>query len=105
MDELLKLQTLLVHWSQHNDEHAESYCMWADKIAALGHVELSSHMRALCQDAKKLREHFEKAIEAIPHDHGGAHCHGHEEPHHHEHGGPHSHEHGHEHEHGESHKH
>jgi len=84
MDELLKLKTLLVHWSEHNDEHAESYCMWADKISALGHDELSAHMLALCEDAKKLREHFEKALKAIPD--------GHEEPHHHDgHAGAHTH--------------
>jgi hypothetical protein len=75
MDELLKLKTLLAHWSEHNDEHAESYCMWAEKTSGMGHDELTVHMRALCEDARKLRGHFEKALDAIPDGHGGPHHH------------------------------
>jgi hypothetical protein len=65
MDELQKLKHLLHHWKEHNDEHAETYKDWAEKMSSLGNKELSAILSNLYNETKKLNGLFEDAMKAI----------------------------------------
>lgn len=65
MDEFEKLKTLLHHWMEHNDEHAQIYRDWAEKASSLGNQELSEILSRLSDETEKLNRLFEKAIKMI----------------------------------------
>ncbi len=65
MDELEKLRKLLHHWMEHNDEHAEAYLEWSKKASSLGNKDLSTILRQISIESKKLNELFIKAIKAF----------------------------------------
>jgi len=65
MDEIEKLKRLIPHWMEHNDEHAETYQNWSEKVSSLGMKELSEVLKKLHQESKKLRELFEEAMRMI----------------------------------------
>ncbi len=65
MDELEKLKTLLHHWMEHNDEHAEAYRDWAKKASSLGNEELSKILDLLYHETKRLNRLIEKAQRLI----------------------------------------
>jgi len=65
MDEIGKLKKLIPHWMEHNDEHAETYQNWSEKVSSLGMKELSEILKKLHQEFKKLRELFEEAMRMI----------------------------------------
>ena len=65
MDELEKLRKLLRHWMEHNDEHAEAYLDWSNKASSLGNKDLSTILRQISTESKKLNELFMKAIKAL----------------------------------------
>ena len=62
MKDLEKLEKLLYHWKDHNDEHAEVYREWAGKASSLGREDLSTILSTLYSEAKKLNRIFEEAI-------------------------------------------
>jgi len=65
MNELEKLKVLLPHWMGHNNEHAESYRDWAEKVSSLGNEELSKILFSLSHETRKLNELFEEAMKKI----------------------------------------
>ncbi|MGD1075054.1 MAG: hypothetical protein ABR903_03105 [Thermodesulfovibrionales bacterium] len=65
MNDLEKLKQLLHHWSEHNDEHAETYRGWAKKASSLGNVDLSKILETLHHETKKLTALFEEARKKI----------------------------------------
>lgn len=65
MDELEKLKKLLHHWQEHNNEHAEVYREWAEKLLLLDRVELSKDLGRLCDETKKIGGLFEEAIKKM----------------------------------------
>ncbi|HAM49439.1 MAG TPA: hypothetical protein DCP92_01590 [Nitrospiraceae bacterium] len=65
MNELEKLKKLLHHWSEHNEEHAETYRDWAKKTHALGHIDLSEILETLYRETKKLTGLLEEAQKKI----------------------------------------
>lgn len=65
MNELEKLKHLLHHWKKHNDEHAEIYGDWADKMSSLGNKELSAILLNLYNETKKLNGLFEAAEKSL----------------------------------------
>ena len=68
MTELDKLKKLLEHWSEHNEEHAKTYLEWAEKASASGDNELSSILKEIAENTKKMDGLFEKAKKAIGKD-------------------------------------
>jgi uncharacterized protein YukE len=50
---------------EHNDEHAETYQSWAEKMSSLGMKELSEILIKLHQESRKLKELFEQAMRMI----------------------------------------
>jgi len=41
-----KLEVLLKHWMEHNEEHGKEFQRWAERAKALGNVEV--HDEILC---------------------------------------------------------
>ncbi len=64
MSDIAKLKRLLHHWMEHNDEHAETYKEWAEKIASQGNKELSENLLKLYVETKKLNGLFQEALKA-----------------------------------------
>jgi len=65
MDEIEKLKRLLPHWMEHNDDHAESYRKWAERIGSSGNEELSGILDKLYHETRKLNELLEKALKIV----------------------------------------
>ncbi len=65
MNDQEKLKKLLLHWKEHNDEHAEVYREWAGKAESSGEKELSIALRKLAEETKKLDGLFEEALKKI----------------------------------------
>ncbi|MBZ0155676.1 MAG: energy-coupling factor ABC transporter ATP-binding protein [Alphaproteobacteria bacterium] len=65
MNELDKLKHLLHHWQEHNDEHADTYKEWSQKMSALGRQDLAGVLDALYRDASKLGTLFEEAMRML----------------------------------------
>jgi len=65
MTELDKLKKLLEHWSEHNEEHAKTYIDWAEKASASGDNELSSILKEIAENTKKMDGLFEKARNVV----------------------------------------
>ncbi len=65
MDEIEKLKRLLPHWMEHNDEHAETYRKWAERILSSGNEELSKILDSLYHETRKLNGLLEEAQKMI----------------------------------------
>jgi hypothetical protein len=61
MTELEKIGTLIDHWQEHNNEHAELYMDWATKTSSLGRQELSRILTRLALESKRLNRLFQAA--------------------------------------------
>ncbi len=65
MNDIVKLKRLLHSWMVHNDEHAETYKEWAERISKQGNKEVSDSLFKLHVESKKLNELFTEALKAI----------------------------------------
>jgi len=65
VDELEKLKRLLHYWMEHNNEHAQLYRDWSEKVLSLGNLELSKIIDRLYQETTSLNRLFEEAIKKI----------------------------------------
>ncbi len=65
MDDLQKLKHLVVHWKEHNEEHAQTYFEWSKKADAAGKGELAAVLRELAEGTRKMGKLFEKAGELL----------------------------------------
>jgi len=80
---LTKLSVLLPHWIEHNGDHADSFCTWAEQARAVGEVHLASHIEeaahrinAANRDLRGAIEHIDADMrehEHMEHDHPHAH--------------------------------
>lgn len=65
MDDIEKLKKLIPHWMEHNDEHAESYKIWAERVSSCEMKDLSEILLKLHSESKKLKTLFEEAIKIL----------------------------------------
>ncbi len=65
MTELEKLKHLLKHWIEHNEAHVATYSGWAQKAESLGEKELSTILKQIAEESKKLEGLFKKALRNI----------------------------------------
>ncbi len=63
--DLDKLKVLLVHWAEHNHEHADTYMQWAEKVKASGDSNLDETLREIAAETKKMNALFEKTKKAV----------------------------------------
>jgi len=68
MNEVEKLQVLIPHWMEHNDEHAEEYRRWV-KEAAEASADLIVAVKALKSVNQSLGIALEKLGGATSHPH------------------------------------
>ena len=53
-----KLEILLQHWVEHNQEHSSEFRGWAEKAKALGHA-------AVHDEISRAVEHMDRASESL----------------------------------------
>lgn len=65
MDEIEKLKKLLHHWQEHNNEHAEVYREWAEKLSFLGKGDSAKELERLYRETKNMNALFEEALRKL----------------------------------------
>jgi len=68
MNETEKLQMLIPHWLEHNEEHAEEYRRWAKK-AGVASADILAAVDALKEVNQALATSLEKLGGATSHPH------------------------------------
>ena len=63
MDDISKLQHLLEHWAEHNEEHVKKYLEWAGKAESLGKKELAGLLKKIADETTAMDSLFKKAVE------------------------------------------
>jgi cobalt/nickel transport system ATP-binding protein len=58
---LRKLQTMLDHWIEHGDTHAESYREWAQKASEAGEEEIAKEIYRAIDDNESVKSHLKRA--------------------------------------------
>jgi len=73
MNDQEKLRVLLVHWVEHNLEHAQEFRQWARRAEESGSEEAASKLEAAAQEMKVLNNSLQTALELLggplEHDH------------------------------------
>lgn len=82
-EEIVRLQRLLPHWIEHNEEHAEEFQKWAERARIVGETPVADHLLAaagmLNQANEALRgalDHLGGAPASPEHEHPYPHAHG-----------------------------
>jgi hypothetical protein len=60
MNEIEKLRTLIPHWIEHNEEHANEFIRWADQAG-----EAAADIRAAAMAMAKVNEALSVAVEKL----------------------------------------
>jgi len=60
-----KLQMLLSHWLQHNQDHGREYEKWAGFAGDAGYPDAAAYIKQAVELLAKADEAFEKALEAV----------------------------------------
>ena len=62
-----KLVKLLAHWVQHNEEHAQSYELWAEKAASHGIPQVAGLLRSAAEKTRSADNDFKAALADLKH--------------------------------------
>jgi hypothetical protein len=60
-----KLEILLKHWVEHNEEHAGEFEEWAEKAEASGHSDASDNILSAVKSMRQANEHLLKAMRKL----------------------------------------
>lgn len=60
-----KLEILLSHWVEHNEEHAEEFTEWALKAKTAGKAEVHDHMMKAVQQMKEANKSLLAALQGL----------------------------------------
>lgn len=60
-----KLVKLLGHWTQHNEEHAKSYELWAQRAAENGLAEVAALLENAAGKTRAADEDFKAALKTL----------------------------------------
>lgn len=60
-----KLVKLLDHWMQHNEEHAKSFELWAERAASYGLAEVSDLLKKAAGKTRAADDDFQAALKAL----------------------------------------
>ena len=63
--EMEKLEILLKHWVEHNEEHAEEFGEWAEKAKAPGNIVVHDDILSAVEKMRKANEYLLKALENL----------------------------------------
>jgi len=64
-DDDAKLEILLSHWVDHNEEHAEEFTEWALKAKANGKSQVHDHMMKAVQQMKGANKSLLAALQGL----------------------------------------
>jgi len=64
-DDLRKLQILLPHWIEHNQEHAGSFREWAARARYMGLEEVAIHIEMAVEKMEACNEALGEAIGSL----------------------------------------
>jgi chitinase len=59
MEEIKKLKVLVKHWRDHNNEHADTYDSWAQKMSIAGNDEAERILKEISIRTKEVTPLFE----------------------------------------------
>lgn len=60
-----KLEKILAHWKQHNDDHVRTYRQWADNARAHGFEAAAKEIEEAARATASVTALFEKALKAV----------------------------------------
>ena len=60
-----KLEILLQHWVEHNEEHAGEFQEWAQKAKTLGHVDAHDDILGAVESMREANKYLLKALENL----------------------------------------
>ena len=60
-----KLQILIDHWIEHNEEHAGEFRKWADRAKSSGNVAVHDDILSAVEKLRDANEHLRKALEKL----------------------------------------
>ncbi|NOY65077.1 MAG: hypothetical protein GXO97_06760 [Nitrospirae bacterium] len=60
-----KLDRLLIHWQEHNEEHARSYRKWAEEAEASGFHKVAELLGKAHEETLKINSLFEEARKEV----------------------------------------
>ncbi|TRO56508.1 hypothetical protein E2P71_01890 [Candidatus Bathyarchaeota archaeon] len=64
-EEKLRLEKLIEHWIEHNDEHGNRFIDEANKAERLGFMEAAEEMKNAAKASRSVSDHLWKAFERI----------------------------------------
>lgn len=64
-ENLQKLQTMLEHWIEHGDSHAEGYREWGRKASEAGEEEIAREIFLAIDDNDAVKEHLRRAWDIL----------------------------------------
>jgi hypothetical protein len=62
ISEMTKLKKMAEHWIGHNEEHARSYRLWADRAREAGQTEPGEILAGIAGETLELNRKFERII-------------------------------------------
>ena len=65
MDDLKKLQLLLPHWIEHNEEHAHEFHTWAERMQRIGKADLAERLLAVAASLQQAGDHLANLLDEI----------------------------------------
>ena len=78
-EDIARLQRLLPHWIEHNEEHAEEFRKWAERAREAGEIHVADHLLAAARMLAQANEALEGALDHLD---GAPASPEHEHPHH-----------------------
>jgi hypothetical protein len=65
MDDLEKLQVLLPHWIEHNEEHAHEFRTWAERMQLIGQADLAERLLAAAASLQQAGDHLSNLLDKV----------------------------------------
>lgn len=65
MNEMAKLQVLLGHWIEHNQEHSEEFVRWAQRARAAGLEEVARPIAAAARSVGEATRCLRQALDQL----------------------------------------
>lgn len=64
-EEIVRLQRLLPHWIEHNEEHAEEFQGWAERARIAGETHVADHLLAAARTLTQANEALQGALDHL----------------------------------------
>ncbi|MGQ9709001.1 MAG: hypothetical protein ACUVXE_00825 [Anaerolineae bacterium] len=64
-EEIVRLQRLLPHWIEHNEEHAEEFQKWSERARIAGETHVADHLLAAARMLNQANEVLQGALDHL----------------------------------------